>query len=401
MPGVLQVAKLPSGVAVIGKDTFAALRGRDALAIEWDTSAAETRSSEAMLAEYKKAANSPGAQVEARGSLEAGFAGESKTLEAEYLFPFLAHAPMEPLDAVIHLGEGSAEIWMGTQIQTMDHGAFAQVLGLAPEQITLHTMFAGGSFGRRAQQDAGFAVEAALVAKAFAGKQPVKVMWTRVDDIRGGRYRPLTVHKLRGAVDSSGAIVAWDQVIASSSIAAGSPFESAMIKNGVDDTMVEGARGLPYTIPNFRVGSHIMKNGVPTLWWRSVGHTHTGYATEVFLDELLELGGKDPVAGRMALLSKHPRHAGVLKRVAEMAGWSGARVSGERARGVAVHSSFRSYVAQIAEVSKGPDGLPRVHKVWCAVDCGIAVKPQRHPRADGGGHWIRARRGSLQRDQHR
>lgn len=375
VPGVIQVAQLPTGVAVIARDTFSALRGRDALAVEWDTSAAETRSSEAMFGAYREAVASPGTQAELRGTLDAGFSGGQKTHEAEYLFPFLAHAPMEPLDAVVHVRGDSAEIWMGSQIQTMDHGAFAKVLGLAPAKVTLHTMFAGGSFGRRAQPDAGFAIEAAMVAKAHSGEQPIKVMWTRVDDVRGGRYRPLTVHKLRGAVDSKGAIVGWDQVVASSSIAAGTMFEGLMIKDGIDDTMVEGARDLPYSIPNLRIGAHMMKNGVPVLWWRSVGHTHTGYATETFVDELLELGGKDPVSGRLELLAKHPRHAGVLQRVAKLAAWSGPKAKDGRARGVAVHKSFGSYVAQIAEVGKGANGLPRVHKVWCAIDCGIAVNP--------------------------
>jgi isoquinoline 1-oxidoreductase beta subunit len=375
VPGVLQVAQIPNGVAVIASDTFAALRGRDALEIEWDESAAERRSSEAMFDDYRAAVSKPGVEAATRGDLKTGFADGNKTLEAEYLFPFLAHAPMEPLDAVVQLGDDSAEVWMGSQIQTIDQGAMAQVLGLKPDKIALHTVYAGGSFGRRAQADISFAVEAALVAKSYGKKQPVKLMWTRVDDIRGGYYRPLTVHKLRGAVDASGAIVGWEQVVASSSIAVGTMFEPFMVQNGLDNTMVEGAHNLPYAIPNFRVGAHIMDNGVPVLWWRSVGHTHTGYTTETFVDELLELGGKDPVAGRLALLDGHPRHTGVLERVAEMAGWSGTKAGDGRTRGVAVHESFGSFVAQIAEVSEGPGGVPRVHKVWCAVDCGVAVNP--------------------------
>lgn len=373
--GVLQVAPLPKGVAVIASSTYAALQGRDALSIEWDMSGAETRSSEAMYAEYEKAVKAPGTQAAAKGALKEAFIPTNKTLQAEYFFPFLAHAPMEPLDAVVHVGDGEAEIWMGSQLQTLDHQAFAQVLGLDLSKVTLHTLYAGGSFGRRAEPDAGFAVEAALIAKASANKGPVKVMWTRTDDLRGGRYRPLTVQKLRGAIDPSGAIVGWDQVVASSSFVKGTPLERAMIKEGVDASMTEGARDLPYAIPNLRVGAHMMDNGVPGLWWRSVGHTHNGYATETFIDELLALGGKDPVAGRIALLSEQPRHAGVLKRVAELANWSGSETANGRARGVAVHSSFGSFVAQIAEVSVDERGLPKVHKVWCAVDCGVAVNP--------------------------
>jgi isoquinoline 1-oxidoreductase beta subunit len=385
VPGVLQIATLPKGVAVIASNTYAALKGRDALSIEWDTSGAETRSTEAMFAEYTKAVASKGTEAAAKGSVDATFVPANKVLQAEYLFPFLAHAPMEPLDAVVHVRDDGAEIWMGSQMQTMDHGAFAQVLGLDPAKVALHTLYAGGSFGRRAEPDAGFAVEAALVAKAYAQKKPVKVMWTRTDDIRGGRYRPLTVQRLRGAVDASGAIVGWDQVIASASFVKGTPLEGFMIKNGVDASMVEGARELPYAIPNLRVSAHTMTNGVPGLWWRSVGHTHNGYSTETFIDELLALAGKDPVAGRLALLAEHPRHAGVLKRVAELASWSGSKAANGRARGVAVHSSFGSYVAQIAEISLGEDGLPKVHKVFCAVDCGVAVNPNViHAQMEGG-----------------
>jgi isoquinoline 1-oxidoreductase subunit beta len=385
VPGVLQVATLPTGVAVIAANTYAALKGRDALSIEWNLGAAETRSTEQMYAEYAKAAATQGTEAATKGSVAGAFSPANKVLEAEYLFPFLAHAPMEPLDAVVHVRDDGAEIWMGSQIQTMDQGAFAQVLGLAPDKVMLHTLYAGGSFGRRAEPDAGFAVEAALVAKAYTRKSPVKVMWTRADDIRGGRYRPLTVQKLRGAVDASGAIVGWDQVIASSSFTKGTPLEGNMIKNGVDGSMVEGARDLPYAIPNLHVSAHMMTNGVPGLWWRSVGHTHNAYSTETFIDELLALGGKDPVAGRLALLAEHPRHAAVLKRVAELASWSGAKAADGRARGVAVHSSFGSYVAQIAEISLGERGLPKVHKVWCVVDCGVAVNPDViHSQMEGG-----------------
>ncbi|GAB4557332.1 MAG: xanthine dehydrogenase family protein molybdopterin-binding subunit [Haliangiales bacterium] len=373
--GVLDVKQIDKGVAVIADSTFAALRGRDALQIEWDKSEAETRSTEAMFADYQKVLTSPGVTAAERGALDAAFTAEHKTLEAEIWFPFLAHAPMEPLDAVIKLGDDKAEVWMGCQSATSDHMTIAGTLGLKPEQVTLNTLYAGGSFGRRAEPDSGFAAEAAQVAKAFGQKRPVKVMWTRVDDIRGGRYRPMSVHKLRGAVDGDGNIVGWEHVMASSSFAVGTPMEGFMVQNGLDVTMVEGARGLPYTIPNLRVGAHIVPNGVPTLWWRSVGHTHNGYATETFIDELLELAGKDPVEGRLALLSGNDRHLGVLRRVAELADWSGAKAGDGRARGVAVHESFRSFVAQIVEVSKGPDGLPKVHKVWCAVDCGVAVNP--------------------------
>ena len=372
--GVLEVKSIPQGVVVYGKNTFAALKGRATLKVEWDTSTAEIRSSEQLLPFYTDAVKTPGIEAEARGDAAGQLEMNSKILEAEYQFPFLAHAPLEPLDAVIEVKNDSAEVWMGSQLQTLDHNTMAQVLGVPPEKVILHTLLAGGSFGRRAQPDAGFAAEAAAVAKAYGKPVVVKHLWTRENDIRGGRYRPFVVHRLRGAVDEHGNISAWDQVIATQSIMAGSPFEG-MVQNGIDPTSVEGARGLPYAIPNFRVGLHTLENGVPILWWRSVGHTHTGYATESFIDELLELAGKDPVEGRLALLKEHPRHSGVLQRVAEIANWSGAKVGDGRTRGVAVHKSFDSYVAQIAEITRDDKGYPKVHKVWCAVDCGVGVNP--------------------------
>jgi isoquinoline 1-oxidoreductase beta subunit len=371
---VLDVKTLPQGVVVYGKNTFAALKGQAALKVEWDTSQAETRSSTQLMETYSKTVKEPGNEAEARGNAAEQLAKGGKTLEAEYQFPFLAHAPMEPLDAVVQIKEDGAEVWMGSQLQTLDHKTIAEVLGLNPNKVILNTLFAGGSFGRRAQPDAGFAAEAAAVAKAYGKPVMVKHLWTRENDIRGGRYRPLTVHRLRGAVDDEGKITTWDQVIATQSLMAGSPFEGA-IQNNIDPTSVEGARGLPYAIPNLRVGLHNMTNGVPVLWWRAVGHTHTGYTTETFIDELLELAGKDPVAGRLALLKDRPRDKTVLQRVAEMANWSGPRTGNDRALGVAVHKSFDSYVAQIAEVSRDDKGYPKVHKVWCAVDCGVAVNP--------------------------
>ncbi|SMF18873.1 isoquinoline 1-oxidoreductase, beta subunit [Tistlia consotensis] len=371
--GVEAVRGIPQGVAVYARNTYAALKGRAALAVEWDFAEAETRSSETLFATYREQVMQTGTLATDRGKTTEVLASGATSLEAVYEFPFLAHAPMEPLDAVLEMKDGAVEVWMGSQLQTVDRGTIAGVLGLPKEKVTLNTLLAGGSFGRRAQPDSDFAAEAAAVMKALGRDGAVKLVWSREDDIRGGRYRPLTVHRLRGALDETGRIVAWDQTIATQSLVAGSPFEG-MIKDGIDPTTVEGAEDLPYDIPNLRVSLHTMKTGVPPLWWRSVGHTHTGYATETFLDELLEKAGKDPVEGRLALLgSDKARYRGVLQRVAELAGWGGAVPEG-RAWGVGLHKSFNTYVAQIAEVSEGPDG-PRVHRVWCAVDCGVAVNP--------------------------
>jgi isoquinoline 1-oxidoreductase beta subunit len=272
------------------------------------------------------------------------------------------------------LGGAGAGLIVAVKLPGIAHaqrsGAAAVIQG-----VTFHTLLAGGSFGRRAQPAGTLAAEAAAALKALGRDAAIKLVWTREDDIRGGRYRPLGLHHLRGAVDGEGSIVAWDQVIVGQSIIKGSPFE-AMMQDGLDPTMVEGAEDLPYAIPNLRVAANVTQVGVPVLWWRSVGHTHTAYTTETFIDELLALAGKDPVQGRLALLSKQPRHAGVLRAAAKLADWKGAKVGGGRARGVAVHKSFDSYVAQIAEVSRGKDGMPKVHNVWCAVDCGVAVNPE-------------------------
>ncbi len=374
VPGVAEVKTIPQGVAVFAAGTHAALRGRSALQITWDETAAEKRSSEELYAAYRDAVAAPGAVAASRGDAAAAMAGAAKKLEAVYEFPFLAHAPMETLDAVLELKDGALEAWMGSQLQTVDRATLAAVMGMTEDKVTLHTMMAGGSFGRRAQPNSDFAAEAAAVMKALGRDGAVKLIWTREDDIRGGRYRPLTVHRLQGGIDADGHIIAWDNTIASQSIVAGSAWEEKMVQNGVDAMAMEGARDLPYAIADFRVSGHIMQCGVPALWWRSVGHTHTGFATETFIDELLELAGKDAVEGRLALLAQAPRHRAVLERAAQIANW-GQPVAEGRARGVAVHKSFNSYVAQIVEISRGGDDLPRVHKVWCAVDCGVAVNP--------------------------
>ncbi len=373
--GVERVAEIPSGVAVYARDTWAALEGRRALTVDWDDSEAETRSSDEMARIWAEATRAPGALVEETGDVEAALAGAATTHEAVFEFPFLAHAPLEPLDAVIeHRGE-AAEVWMGAQLQSVDHQVLQRVLGLPAEKVRLNTVFAGGSFGRRAQPGSHLAGEIAHIAKA-AGPGAYKLLWTREDDIRGGHYRPLTVHRLKGGLDAEGNVVAWENAIANQSIMAGSPFEM-MMKDGIDPTSIEGARNMPYAWPANRVTWARMEAGVPVLWWRAVGHTHTAYATEVFLDELLAKAGRDPVEGRLALLKDdRGRDRAVLERAAEMAGWQGPSRDG-RAFGVALHKSFDSHVAMVAEVAEGPeDGIPRVVKVWAAIDCGIAVNPE-------------------------
>jgi isoquinoline 1-oxidoreductase beta subunit len=372
--GVVDVVEVPAGVAVLATGYWAARKGREALRVEWDLSGAETRGSADLLAEYEALAAKPGLPARRDGDAAKAIAAAPRRLEAEYRFPYLAHAPMEPLDCVIRLSGGGCEIWAGSQLQTVDQNTAAQILGLAPEKVQIHTMLAGGSFGRRATPNADVVAEAASIVKAIQGRVPVKLVWTREDDIRGGRYRPIYLHRLAAGLDDAGKIAGWQHTIVGQSILKGTPFEPAMVKDGIDATSVEGARNLPYDIADLSVDLHTTEAGVPVLWWRSVGSTHTAFSTETFLDELAHAAKRDPVELRRSLLSHHRRHLGVLDLAAEKAGWGSPLPQG-RARGIAVHESFGSFVAQVAEVSVGRDGAPKVHRVVCAVDCGVAVNP--------------------------
>lgn len=372
--GVVDVVETPRGVAVLAESFWAAKKGRDALEITWDDSAAETRGSEELLTEFRELLGKPGAIAREEGDPDTALEGAAKVIEADYEFPYLAHAPMEPLDCVIRPEEGGCEVWAGSQLQTVDQGSVARILGLPPEKVRLHTLLGGGSFGRRATPDADVATETAQIVKASGGARPVKLVWTREDDIRGGKYRPMYVHRLRAGLDAEGKLVAWTHRIVGQSILAGTPFEQALVQNGIDGTSVEGARTIPYAVPHLRVELHSPDVGVPVLWWRSVGHTHNDYCVETFLDEVAQTAGRDPVELRRELLKEHPRHLGVLELAAEKAGWGGPLPSG-RARGVAVVKSFESYVAEVVEISLRDDGMPRVHRVVCAVDCGVAINP--------------------------
>jgi isoquinoline 1-oxidoreductase beta subunit len=374
IPGVVEVVAVPQGVAVLAKGFWAAKKGRDALSIEWDDSSAEKRSSDEIMADYRQLLDSPGLSARNDGDAANALAGSSKVFTADYTFPYLAHAPMEPLDCAIQLTDDGCDVWAGSQLQTIDQGVIAGTLGLEPQKVRLHTLFGGGSFGRRATPDADVAAEAAAIVKATGGKYPVKLVWSREDDIRGGRYRPMYAHRLQASVDDAGKIVAWTHRLVGQSIIKGTAFEPGLLQNGIDSTSVEGAQGLPYAIPNLSVDLHTTDVGVPVLWWRSVGHTHTAFSTETFFDEIAHASHRDPVELRRQLLSDHPRHLGVLELAAEKAGW-GTPLPEGRARGVAVHESFSSYVAEVVEVSRGDDGMPKVERVVCAVDCGIAINP--------------------------
>ncbi|MRV70906.1 molybdopterin-dependent oxidoreductase [Duganella sp. FT92W] len=377
--GVVDVVAIPSGVAVLAKDTWSAKKGRDALRIDWDDSGAFKLGTDEIFARYHELAKSPGTVARKVGDADAAFAAPARVLRASYDFPYLAHAAMEPMNCVVHLKKDGCEIWNGEQFQTIDQAKVAALLGMKPEQVTLNMLYAGGSFGRRASKDSDYVLEAASIAKAIGGKAPVKLVWLREDDMKAGYYRPAFHHALEAALDAQGRLVGWRHRLVGQSILANTPF-AAMVQNGVDRVSVEGAANLPYAIPNQLVDLHSPQDiGVPVLWWRSVGSTHTAYSTETFIDEVAAAAGQDPVAFRLALLEHHPRHAAVLKLAADKAGWGTPLAKGangdRRARGVAVHESFSTYVAQVAEVTVKADGSVVVDRIVCAVDCGIAINP--------------------------
>ena len=373
VPGVRKVVQVPSGVAVVADHYWAALRGREALQVEWQPGAGAALDTGAMQADLRRLVGTPGKVAASAGDAAGVLARSERVLEAEYRLPYLAHAPMEPLNATVRIGPDLCEIWTGTQMQTGEQMAAAAITGLEPRQVHIHTTFLGGGFGRRATPDADWVSEAVHVAKAAGA--PVKTVWTREDDVRGGYYRPMALHRIRAALGPDGLPTAWDHSIVSQSVLAGTPFAAMFASTGVDPSSVEGAADSPYlgAIPNHRVQLHDYQAPVPVLWWRSVGHSHTAFAMECMVDELARAAGADPVDWRRRLLKDRPRHLGVLELAARKAGW-GSPLPAGRARGVAVHESFGSYVAQVAEVSV-EGGRIRVHRVVCAIDCGIAVNP--------------------------
>ncbi len=372
--GVKDVVQIPTGVAVLADGYWAAKTGRDALDVKWDESAAEKRGTEELVAQYEELAGKPGLVARNEGDAKAALEKSAKRIDADYVFPYLAHATMEPMNCVVELREGGCEIWTGAQFQTFDQQKTAEITGLTPEQVKINTQFAGGSFGRRAVPDSDYIAEAVSIAKAIGGRAPVKLQWSREDDMHSGKYRPLHFHRVSGGVDAKGNIVAWNHRIVGQSLVKGTPLEGFLMKDGIDSSSVEGVSDLPYAVPNLHVEAHHPDVGVTVLWWRSVGHTHTAFAVETFLDELAAAGGRDPVELRRELLKDHPRHLGVLNLAVEKAGWDTPLPAG-RGRGVAVHESFGSFVAEVAEVTVKDDGTYSVDRVVCAVDCGIAVNP--------------------------
>jgi isoquinoline 1-oxidoreductase beta subunit len=375
IPGVIDVIQVPtdrggSGVAVIASGYWPARQGREALQIDWDTSGLEKVSSTEQLAQYKALAAKAG--TPAKKADTSKLAGAAKKIDAVYEFPYLAHAPMEPLNCVVDLKGDACTIWAGSQFQTLDVVAAAKTAGLKPEQVTLNTMMAGGGFGRRAVPTSDYIVEAVNVAKTW-GKGPVKVIWSREDDIKGGYYRPSHVHSAKLGLDAQGNIVGWDHVIVGQSILAGTPFEPMMVKDGIDATMVEGM-GEPYRVP-LNLSVHNVKANVPVLWWRSVGSTHTAFVMETLIDEAAHAAGMDPVAYRKKLIDpKHTRHLAALDLAVAKSGYGKKKLPKGQGWGVAVHESFNTVAAYVVTASV-KDGVPKLNTVTAAIHCNQPVNP--------------------------
>ncbi len=378
--GVKAVLRVPldrgaEGVAVVADGYWPAKLGRDALKLQWDTSAVEKVDSEKQLVQYRELAAKPGPRK--FDADMAPLAKAPKQLEAEFVFPYLAHAPMEPLNCTVKLSADRAELWVGTQSAGLDAAAAARVLGLKPEQVSVHVQMAGGGFGRRFVGSSDYVVEACQIAKAArtAGlTAPVRLLWSREDDIKGGYYRPMHLHRARIGFDERGKVLAWDHVIVGQSILTGTVFESFQVKDGIDASATEGMRE-PYPLP-MRLTVHHPKVNVPVLWWRSVGSTHTAFVMETLIDEIAHSTKQDPVAYRMQLFGdKHPRHRAALQLAVDKSGYGKKQLAQGRAWGVAVHESFQSVVAYVVEASV-KDGQPVLHRATAGVHCNLAVNPR-------------------------
>jgi isoquinoline 1-oxidoreductase beta subunit len=364
--GVKRIVQIDSGVAVVAENFWSAKKGRDALEVKWNEGSRATQSGADITRMFVTAVEKPGAVARKEGDVEAALAKAAQKIEAVYEVPYLAHATMEPMNCVADVRADRCEVWGGMQAQTWAQSAAAKIAGLPPEKINVHTTMLGGGFGRRAESD--FVIEAVQISKAVGA--PVKVIWTREDDMQHDSYRPGAYHKFSAGLDANGNVIAWLHRTSSSSIYAAHGFGEP----AVDGAAVEGAKELPYAIPNLQVEWARQEPGIPVGFWRSVGHSHTAFVTECFIDELAAAVGKDPFEFRRGLLEKEPRHKRVLELAATKADWSKSLPKGQ-GRGLAVAESFGTFVAQVAEVTVNTDGRVRVNRVVCAVDCGPYVNP--------------------------
>ena len=378
LPGVQDVFEIPlvrgTGIAVVADRFWAAKQARDRLHAEWDTASVERPDTTELFTKYRELARTTGKVAVERGDAAAmDRIASSRRMVAEYEFPFLAHTPMEPLNTTVRFDGDRAEVWAGSQFQTVDQMAIAEVLGLKPEQVTFHTEMAGGGFGRRATPDSHLQREAATIAKRLPGI-PVKLIWTREDDVQGGYYRPMHVHRIEIGIGADGMPDAWRHVIVGQSLLAGTPFAS-MIKNGVDETVVEGTADTHYTIPNFHISVHHPVINVPVLWWRSVGHTHNAFVMETLMDELAIRAKADPIAYRLKLLAPDTKKLRACLALLDekTSSWRKSVPRGH-AVGIACHESFETSAACAVEVSI-EDRRPRIHRATITVDPGFAVNP--------------------------
>jgi isoquinoline 1-oxidoreductase beta subunit len=368
IPGVRHVVQISSGVAVVGAGYWPAKQGRDALKVLWDEGPVAQVSSASISSLFAQRATQDGAVARHDGDAVAALAGAAQRVEAVYEMPFLAHATMEPMNCTAHVRANGVDIWAPTQNQTGVQMVGGQIGGVPPEKVAVHTTYLGGGFGRRFELD--FIVEALETSKAAGA--PVKVIWSREDDIQHAQYRPANYHQLRAGLDASGRPVSWTHRIVAPSIMA--RMFPQTVKNGLDGEAVEGGVGLPYAIPNVHVDYQLTDTGIPVGFWRSVNNSFNSFAVEGFIDELAVAAKQDPYEYRRALLANAPRHRGVLELAATKAGW-GTPLPAGRGRGIAVYKSFESFAAQVAEVSVSPEGDVRVHRVVCAIDCGMHVNP--------------------------
>ena len=354
-----------AGVAVVADTYWQAMTGRKALQVEWDEGAAASLDSDGIRAEFLKRAEQPGVEARKDGDAAAALAGAAKRVEAVYEVPFLHHATMEPMSCTAHVRSDGCDVWVPTQNQTRAQEVAAELTGLPKEQVRVHTTFLGGGFGRRLEPD--FVSEAVRVSKAAGA--PVKVIWSREDDVQHGFYRPATYNRFAAALDASGSPVAWTHRIVAPPIL----LKFGPLEKGIDRTLIDGAANLPYAIPNVLVDQVAVDLlPVPRGFWRSVGISQNAFVTECFFDEVAVAAGKDPYELRRQLLRDKPRHLRTLELAAQKAGW-GTPLPAGHGRGIALAEWAPTTCAQVAEVSVTPDGRVRVHRVVCAVDCGPTV----------------------------
>ncbi|WP_170065900.1 xanthine dehydrogenase family protein molybdopterin-binding subunit [Novosphingobium guangzhouense] len=380
MPGVDMVVEVPSGVAVIARTTWHAIRAREALRIDWDMRSAETRSDSAIAADFARAMEEGApAYADTRGDPDTAFARAHRVVEARFRFPYLAHAPMEPPCISGRMVGGVCEVRAGFQSQTRNQQAIADILGLPLDRVLLDTVPAGGSFGRRASFDSDWVAEFAHVLKASRWRWPIKLTRTREDDVTGGYYRPLMIHAMRAGLDRKGRLIAFDQRMAGQSVTPNAPD----VPNWRDWTVLEGVFHELYACPASRLRWWKTPARVPVLTYRSISNNHTGIAKEIFVDRLARAAGADPVAYRLALLEHEPRQAAVLRLAAEKAGWSDPPPPGVT-RAVAVHRSEGSFIAQVAQLSGTAQDF-RIERMVTAIDCGLALNPDTvRAQVEGG-----------------